>query len=209
MSAAPQVGMLIFNCNKRFLPALNLKLLHRQTQSIMRLAHLQKFDLSVDFVGNRAMQILNRKHRGKDVPTDVLSFPAFQVRRRACSFTPLPAGKVHSISGDFLFAPSAFQIKAGHAPPEAIEAIGESWDMGKIVLSVPYIFEQCVELDSNLEARYRTRTSLPSLAEFLFSSSFVATISLLNLSLKSLAQATSTGRARHLSHAWLRSRDGR
>lgn len=85
MSAAPQVGMLFFNCNKRFLPALNLKLLHRQTQSIMRLAHLQKFDLSVDFVGNRAMQILNRKHRGKDVPTDVLSFPAFQVRRQACS----------------------------------------------------------------------------------------------------------------------------
>jgi probable rRNA maturation factor len=33
--------------------------------------------LSLTIVGDAAMRELNRRHRGKDVPTDVLSFPLF------------------------------------------------------------------------------------------------------------------------------------
>ena len=36
-----------------------------------------KFEVSVTFVDNEEIRTLNREHRGKDAPTDVLSFPMF------------------------------------------------------------------------------------------------------------------------------------
>ena len=36
-----------------------------------------KFEVSVTFVDNEEIRVLNREHRSKDAPTDVLSFPMF------------------------------------------------------------------------------------------------------------------------------------
>ena len=36
-----------------------------------------KFEVSVTFVDNEEIRTLNREHRSKDAPTDVLSFPMF------------------------------------------------------------------------------------------------------------------------------------
>jgi hypothetical protein len=47
------------------------------------------------------------------------------------------------------------QIKAGSAAPKPNEILGEEWDIGNIVLAVPYIFEQCQELETSLDARYQ------------------------------------------------------
>jgi ssRNA-specific RNase YbeY (16S rRNA maturation enzyme) len=68
-----------FNCSKKFLPVLNLRLLHRQATSIMKLASLSKYDLTVDFVGNSGIQVLNQRYRNIDAPTDILSFPTYEV----------------------------------------------------------------------------------------------------------------------------------
>ena len=77
-----------FNCSKKFLPILDLRLLHRQSVSIMRLAAVPKFDLTVDFVGNNAIQVLNKRYRQIDKPTDVLSFPNYQIQAGQAAPTP-------------------------------------------------------------------------------------------------------------------------
>lgn len=50
----------------------------RRARALLRAAGFPGAGLSLSFVGDRAMRRLNREHRGKDRPTDVLSFPLFE-----------------------------------------------------------------------------------------------------------------------------------
>ena len=57
-----------------------------------------KFEVSVTFVDNEEIRTLNREHRGKDAPTDVLSFPMFDFAAGEVPVypknEPLPLGDV-------------------------------------------------------------------------------------------------------------------
>lgn len=49
--------------------------LRRQVELLRRILGVRKFDLGLVCVDNRRMQRINGIYRGKNVPTDVLSFP--------------------------------------------------------------------------------------------------------------------------------------
>ena len=57
-----------------------------------------KFEVSVTFVDNEEIRALNREHRNKDAPTDVLSFPMFDFAAGEVPVypknEPLPLGDV-------------------------------------------------------------------------------------------------------------------
>lgn len=63
-------------------------------QKIMALAGEPHAEVSVEFVGDRRMRRLNRDYRGRDVPTDVLSFP---MREAVGPATPLLGDVVISL----------------------------------------------------------------------------------------------------------------
>jgi probable rRNA maturation factor len=51
-------------------------LIRRSCNAVLELEHFDKTaEVNVTFVDNAEMQSLNKKHRDKDLPTDVLSFP--------------------------------------------------------------------------------------------------------------------------------------
>ena len=71
---------------KKF-PARRLK---KIALAILDLVGQKNTELSVALIGDREMQQLNAQYRGKDYPTDVLSFPVETSRarsRRRCSAT--------------------------------------------------------------------------------------------------------------------------
>jgi ssRNA-specific RNase YbeY (16S rRNA maturation enzyme) len=69
-----------FRCRKSYLPILDLKLLHKQTTAIKRLAGYHDWDLQVNFVSNAYIHDLNKRYRKQDKPTDILSFPTYPVQ---------------------------------------------------------------------------------------------------------------------------------
>jgi probable rRNA maturation factor len=50
----------------------------RRARTLLDAAGVPGAGLSLSFVGDRAIRTLNARHRGKDKPTDVLSFPLFE-----------------------------------------------------------------------------------------------------------------------------------
>jgi probable rRNA maturation factor len=60
-------------------------------------------ELSLLFTDDARMQVLNRDWRGKDKPTNVLSFPAFKVK---------PGGKVPPMLGDIAIARETVEREA-------------------------------------------------------------------------------------------------
>jgi probable rRNA maturation factor len=79
--------------------------------------------LSLTLVRDRAMRELNREHRGKDAPTDVLSFP--------------------------IFGPDAFD-RSGRTRPLA-RAGGPERMLGDVVVSVDTAARQAADYDAPLE----------------------------------------------------------
>jgi probable rRNA maturation factor len=79
--------------------------------------------VSLTLVRDRAMRGLNREHRGKDAPTDVLSFP--------------------------IFAPEAFD-RTDRTRPVAPE-LGPERMLGDIVVSVDTAARQAADYDASLE----------------------------------------------------------
>ena len=79
--------------------------------------------VSLTLVRDRAMRELNREHRGKDGPTDVLSFP--------------------------IFAPDAFD-RSGRTRPIAVDR-GPERMLGDIVVSVDTAARQAADYDAPLE----------------------------------------------------------
>jgi probable rRNA maturation factor len=80
--------------------------------------------VSLTFVRDPAMRELNRAHRGKDVPTDVLSFP--------------------------IYPPDAFE-RSGRTRPLPYEPNGPERMLGDIVVSVDTAKRQAAEYDATLQ----------------------------------------------------------
>jgi probable rRNA maturation factor len=78
--------------------------------------------VSVTLVRDRAMRALNREHRGKDAPTDVLSFP--------------------------LREPETFDRRAGTRPLAVAET---ELMLGDVVISLDTAYRQAAEYDAPLE----------------------------------------------------------
>jgi len=57
--------------------ALARRALERTAQALLAAVGLPDAALSLSLVGDRRMRTLNRLHRGRDRPTDVLSFPLY------------------------------------------------------------------------------------------------------------------------------------
>lgn len=53
--------------------------LRRDVETLTHIMGIQKFDLGIICVDNRKMQQINSRYRNKRSPTDVLSFPLYQV----------------------------------------------------------------------------------------------------------------------------------
>jgi probable rRNA maturation factor len=85
--------------------------------------------VSLSFVRDPAMRALNRAHRGKDAPTDVLSFP--------------------------LFAPEEFARAAGPTHPLARADDGAERMLGDIVVSVDTAARQAADYDADLDREVR------------------------------------------------------
>ncbi len=56
-------------------PLLDLAAVRGDGEALLRSLHLTRAELSILFVDDGAIQVLNRDYRRKDQPTDVLSFP--------------------------------------------------------------------------------------------------------------------------------------
>lgn len=65
--------ILIKNRQKKI--KVNPKRLHIKVKKILEFLGYQDFDLGILLTTNRTIRKLNRKFRGKDKPTDILSFP--------------------------------------------------------------------------------------------------------------------------------------
>lgn len=46
---------------------------------IRKLLEVEKFDIGIMFVNSKTMSILNKRYRGIDKPTDILSFSFYEV----------------------------------------------------------------------------------------------------------------------------------
>ena len=93
--------------------------------------------VSLTFVRDPAMRELNREHRSKDVPTDVLSFPLHRARnvRPQRADAPLKSGDVHGV-------PDALGETEDAAPERML---------GDIVVSLDTALRQAAAYDAPLE----------------------------------------------------------
>jgi probable rRNA maturation factor len=85
--------------------------------------------LAVELVEADRIRALNREHRGKDAPTDVLSFP--------------------------LFAPEEFARDGGRTRPLARAGDGAERMLGDIVVSVDTAARQAADYDAGLDREVR------------------------------------------------------
>lgn len=58
--------------------------LRRDVDTLRHILGVQKFDLGIICVDNRRIQLINNIYKKKNVPTDVLSFPFYEVNMTTC-----------------------------------------------------------------------------------------------------------------------------
>lgn len=58
--------------------------LRRDVDTLRHILGVQKFDLGIICVDNHRIQQINHTYRKKNVPTDILSFPFYEVNMTAC-----------------------------------------------------------------------------------------------------------------------------
>lgn len=71
------MGLVLKNLQK-IVPVKRFRL-RRDVEILRHIMGIQKFDLGIICVDNRKMQQINFLYRNKRSPTDVLSFPLYQV----------------------------------------------------------------------------------------------------------------------------------
>jgi len=108
--------------------------LEADARALMRLCGLADSELSLMIVGDRAMRSLNRDFRGKDAPTDVLSFPQLEES---------PAGEA-----DRAARPEGKRAGAAPAAPARL--------LGDVVISLDTARRQARELGVPAAVRLRT-----------------------------------------------------
>lgn len=60
--------------NNKTKSKINLALIKKTVENFLQIYGKKNFDISIAFVGDAAMRVLNKKYRKKDQATDVLSF---------------------------------------------------------------------------------------------------------------------------------------
>lgn len=66
--------MILIQNNQTAVPV-DLKKLKSDTQKILKILKLSRFDISIILVDNQTMHVYNRDYRQQAKPTDILSFP--------------------------------------------------------------------------------------------------------------------------------------
>lgn len=72
------MSVFLVNLQKRIV--FDSAVLVRDAKYLMQLLRLDKFDVSVVCTGGKLIKSLNQKYRKRNVQTDVLAFPYFEVR---------------------------------------------------------------------------------------------------------------------------------
>jgi probable rRNA maturation factor len=104
---------------KRRLP---LRRIERVTRALLAAAGEGEASLSLSFVGDAAIRRLNREHRGKDRPTDVLSFPLFEPDAGRARRKRSGRGEPERLLGDIVISvDAAARQAAGYGAPLAAE----------------------------------------------------------------------------------------
>lgn len=104
---------------KRKLP---LRRIERVARTLLAAAGEKDSSLSLSFVGDSAIRRLNREHRGKDRPTDVLSFPLFEPDAAAPGKPGAgPAGPERMLGDIVISVDAAARQAAGYGAPLAAE----------------------------------------------------------------------------------------
>ncbi len=104
---------------KRKLP---LRRFERATRKLLGACGEEGSSLSLSFVGDAAIRRLNREHRGKDRPTDVLSFPLFEPNAAAPGTPCTGPGGPERLLGDVVISvDAAARQAAGYGVPLAAE----------------------------------------------------------------------------------------
>lgn len=111
----------------------NALALKADARRLLGLAALEECELSLMIVGDRAMRSLNRRYRGRDRPTDVLSFSQIEEAPRAGMRGRIPGNRPTAV------------VKA--APGQLI---------GDVVISIETARRQAREMDVPLATRLRT-----------------------------------------------------
>ena len=111
----------------------NARALKADALRLLRLSALEECELSLMIVGDRAMRSLNRRFRGKDRPTDVLSFSQLEEVARAGMRGRIPGNRPTSM------------VKA--APGRLL---------GDVVISIETARRQAREMDVPVAKRLRT-----------------------------------------------------
>ncbi|MBV8491794.1 MAG: rRNA maturation RNase YbeY, partial [Candidatus Eremiobacteraeota bacterium] len=101
--------------------------LRRTMQSLLSAVDEKNSSISVTLVDDPTIQGINREHRGKDKPTDVLSFP----------LNPEDLGAAESLKGS--------------APPAARPPKGPPKLLGDIVISIDTARRQAADYDAPLQ----------------------------------------------------------
>jgi probable rRNA maturation factor len=102
---------------------LDFRAVERTAEALLAAVDERDSSVSISFVRDPAIQAINREHRGKDAPTDVLSFP--------------------------LFEPEAFD-RSGPTRPRARDDASERM-LGDIVVSVDTAQRQAAAYDAPLD----------------------------------------------------------
>ncbi len=110
----------------------NARVLKAYAQRLLRLSTLEECELSLMIVGDRAMRSLNRRFRGKDRPTDVLSFSQLEEAARAGMRGRIPGKR-----------PGAVKATPGLL-------------LGDVVISIETARRQAREMDVPVATRLRT-----------------------------------------------------
>ncbi|KAA8588372.1 hypothetical protein FQN60_001566 [Etheostoma spectabile] len=76
--------------------------LRKDVDTLRHILGIQKFDLGIVCVDNNRIQQINNIYRKKNVPTDVLSFPFYEIWRNQLEFGKWPPGDELNLGDIFL-----------------------------------------------------------------------------------------------------------
>lgn len=113
----------IRNQQKKY--SVNERFIKTNAETILSLCRLKNVELSILIVNNRRIRAINKKYRGKNSATDVLSFPMNEVPP---PLTPLPRGEgrykgIPVLLGDIVISMEITHKQAkeqGHSPSKEL-----------------------------------------------------------------------------------------
>lgn len=85
-------------------PALDPRTVRRTAERMLRELSLEDAELSILLTNDRQIRDLNREHRGKDKPTDVLAFPLDLEERPKRGRRAQPRGHTPPLLGDVVIS---------------------------------------------------------------------------------------------------------